>query len=682
MTESRPLPISSRLAKTPSSKPQFGVELTYRGQPLLLSDPKACRAMVALMDMGAVLGGAASHYGGPAALAEMVSVCYALAFQRAQEKKREWYEEFHLINDAGHCENLFYAVKANYGFAKLDLKALRGFRSIQSPLTGHGEVHRFPEGVYLSNGPLGSSLPQAQGLAFADRLAGIQRTTIAIISDGACFEGEAKEAFAAIAGLAQKGRLNPFVSILSDNNTKLSGRIDEQAFSLQPMFRSFREQGWCVIHLEDGNNLSLALDKIDEAISIAESNPYQPVLVHAKTLKGIGTKSTADSSSGGHGFPLKDTKSLREFVTEIFGDSKVPGEFLNWVEELIALDEKVKRSPADPKPSMVAPETRYEKIQVGVGKALVRKREEGLPIVCITSDLPGSTGTQPFGKAFPRSFVDVGVAEANMVSMAVGLSKVGYIPVVDTFSQFGTTKGALPLIMASLSQAPLIAIYSHTGFQDAADGASHQAISYFAMTSAIPHVDVYALTSSMEAETLISQAVDRHQRTLSSGGVPSSSIFFLGREDFASRWLPENYDYQLGKAQLIMDTSKSHSECVLIVAAGSLLQEALLASERLSSQGFGALVVNPSIINRPDLETILPLLKKSKGRLVTVEDHHLSCGMGSQLVHTLALAGEKFSLRSLGIKEFGQSAYKALELYQKHQLDSEAIALAGLELLK
>ena len=79
-------------------------------------------------------------------------------------------------------------------------------------------------------------LPQSQGLAVADKVAGNDRVTICTVSDGASMEGEAKEAFAAIPGLASKGRLNPFVMIISDNDTKLSGRITKDAYSMEPTF--------------------------------------------------------------------------------------------------------------------------------------------------------------------------------------------------------------------------------------------------------------------------------------------------------------------------------------------------------------------------------------------------------------------------------------------------------------
>ena len=163
--------------------------------------------------------------------------------------------------------------------------------------------------------------------------------------------------------------------------------------------------------------------------------------------------------------------------------------------------------------------------------------KKGLPIVSVSADLQGSTGVAAFRKEFPQACFEVGVAESNMVSMGVGLSKQGFIPVVDTFSQFAVTKGALPLIMSGLSQGPVIGIFSHTGFQDAADGASHQALTYFAKTASIPYVDVYALSCAEEAYQLVGQAVERFASDRKAGRTPRSQIFFLGRETyFAKVW--------------------------------------------------------------------------------------------------------------------------------------------------
>lgn len=669
------------LAPTPKNDPQFAQDVqTQNGAKISVADPRATRAMVALMDMEAVLGGAASHWGGPSAFAELMSALHGLVFHESRTRQKAWYELFHLINDAGHCENGLYALKANYGFADLSLDSLKGFRSIHSKLTGHGESHLFPEAVLLSNGPLGSSLPQAQGLCLGDAWAKNSRITVATISDGACMEGEAREALAAIPGLARRGYMAPFVLIISDNNTKLSGRIDEESFSMQPTFASLSTLGWEVLELKEAHNLQACTQTLEQALNIAQKNPHKPVAVHAHTIKGYGVKSTEQSASGGHGFPLKDPKELRAFLQEIYQGEVVPQEFLKWTQELESKWEKKQISQTSDS-SVHAPSVKKEKVQVGVTAALNLAREQGLPVVSISSDLPGSTGLAGFHKKHPEASLDVGVAESNMISTAAGLSKLGYIPVVDTFSQFGVTKGALPMIMASLSQAPIIAIFSHAGFQDAADGASHQALSYIAMTSAIPHTDVYCLTSSSEAKALVGQALQEFYELKKLGQVPRSKIFFLGREDFPQSFLPENTAYELGKAQVVFDNSPDFNTKVTLVAAGALLPQALKAAQLLESNKVGSIVVNPSIINHPDVDTLVECLEKSSGNLITIEDHQIKGGVGSLVIQALAMEKIPLNVTSLGVcDEFGQSAYKAEELYKKHGLDAEAIVQAAIKL--
>lgn len=656
---------------------KFKVKVKLKsGDELEVADPRATRAMVALMDAEAVMGGAASHWGGPAAFAELMSACHGLMFFAAARDGAIWHERFNFVNDAGHCENGLYALKANYGWADVTLEELRTFRKHGSRLTGHGEAHMFPSGILVSNGPLGSGLPQAQGLALADMWAGRRRTTICAISDGACMEGEARESLAAIPGLASKGKLNPFVMIISDNNTKLSGRIDQDSFPMGPSFNALKDLGWRVIDLHQGQDIVGCALALEKAIKEAEDNPRIPVAVHAHTIKGFGVKKTVESSSGGHGFPLKDPVGLKEFLEEIYSGAEVPTEFIDWSFDLL---KKHEQSQTQGTPS-TGPKS--EKVQAGVSRALIKMREQGYPVVSVSADLQGSTGLADFHKKFPEASLDVGVAEANMISTAVGLSLGGYIPVVDTFSQFGITKGNLPLIMSALSQGPVIAIFSHVGFQDAADGASHQALTYFAATCAIPHTDVHALVASDEAEALVSEAVEHFAHERKSGRVPRTQIFFLGRENFPSTYGPSDLQPKLGSAQIISEKKSSGGLSVTLVAAGALLGQALEAQEMLLAKGVGSIVVNPSQINRPDVKTLAECLKKTNGFLVTVEDHQVIGGMGAILVHALSQAGCSFQLRSLGVRDsFGCSAYQALDLYREHEMSASAIAAAALEMV-
>jgi transketolase len=320
-----------------------------------------------------------------------------------------------------------------------------------------------------------------------------------------------------------------------------------------------------------------------------------------------------------------------------------------------------------------------EKIQTGISKAMINAFKKGLPVISVTSDLPGSTGVAGFRKEFPQASLDMGVAESNMVSAAAGLSKQGYIPVVDTFAQFGVTKGALPLTMAMLSEAPVIGVFSHTGFQDAADGASHQALSYMSMLASIPGVDLYSLCSSEEADALMTQVIEKFAFDRVAGKKPNSSIFFLGRENFPKSFKNEknNIAYNLAELQILADNSNS-TKTVALLTTGSLVGEALQASEKLKSKNIGSIVLNQNCLNRINTDVLSNVLSRCDGRIVTVEDHQVLMGLGTIVAHQLAQANVPFKMKSLGVHgEFGQSAYNAIDLYRKHGIDSDAIVKAA-----
>jgi transketolase len=656
------------------------------GSTLAVACPRATRLMVGLMDMNATVKGAACHYGGPAALAELMSAIHGLMFLATP-----WKEHYHFVNDAGHTENGVYALKANYGYAGLTLEDLTHFRSITSKLTGHGESHLFPEGVAVSNGPLGSSIPVAQGLAMADRLADRARTTICVISDGAMMEGEAKEAITAIPGLAAKGLTAPFVLVISDNNTKLSGRIDADAYSMHPTFAALATLGWDVVRCEHGNDLQQAFTAVETALATAAANPRKPVAVWATTIKGFGVAAAVASPSGGHGFPLTKTEQLPAFLTELNGGAPLTGELAAWQQRILDADAAAKAAkavahgaPVSGEAAKAAPAIKKDKIQSGFPKAMIAAAERGLPVVSVSADLQGSTGVAPFRAKFPQLSFDVGVAEANMISSAAGFSKEGYIPVVDTFVQFGVTKGLLPICMANLSQAAVIAVFSHTGFQDAADGASHQGLMYLAMTGAIPHVQQYCPASAEEAEWAMGFAIDRFVRQRRAGEHPDTVLFFCGRENFPVSIRPAGQAYAWGAAMAVADTTAGKATSVVISATGSLVGHAIHAADQLAAAGIGAIVLNNATPNAPDLSAHRQALAKAGSRLVTVEDHQRIGGAGAMLVAALAAEGGPVpALAILGVHgEFGQSAYTADELYAKHGIGVAGIVAAATRLAR
>jgi glutamyl-tRNA synthetase len=724
----KPLPLKSSLASNPTVKePLF----KRPGSPFLV-EPKALRSLLAIMNMHAAVGGAACHYGGPSAFAEIVSALYGLIFHEALEKKKNWYDLYHIINDAGHCENIHYAVKACYQFAGLKISDLWKFRSIDSPLSGHGESHLFPQGVLLSNGPLGSAFPQSQGLSLGDALQGSSRVTITLISDGALMEGEAKEALAAIPGFASRRSTAPYVLIISDNNTKLSGRIDEDSFSLQPTLESLSVLGWQVEFLEQGHDLDKCYQALTQSIQKAQAHPEKPVVLWVKTIKGYGHKAWERSPSGGHGFSLTVADQLPSFLEELWAPQAVPEEFQRWCKDLTQKAPQVQKAPQkESQPAGFVESTGsgestnssapvvFAKIQEGVSKALIQAAQEGLPVISVTSDLPGSTGVLKFRKEFPTHSLDVGISESNMISTASGLAKVGYIPVVDTFAQFGVTKGALPLLMSSLSQAPVIGFFSHIGFQDAADGASHQSLNYLAFTLGLPSVEVWSLSSAEEAESLVGQAVREYYECVLAGKTPPSYLFFLGRESFPVSYqflrktspslksqndssLQERHLYpqgsdssKTGKSSLSngddfgnrCDQAKKYSfrshrhdyqggvsAQVLLIVMGSLIPEALEAAKQLEKESIFVDIIHPGYLTHPDLKMLSVLLKKVEGRVVFVEDHQKVGGFAQHWISVFVQNRLPVVPEVLGVSGvFGRSAYTAQELYQHYGVSSSHI---------
>ena len=215
------------------------------------------------------------------------------------------------------------------------------------------------------------------------------------------------------------------------------------------------------------------------------------------------------------------------------------------------------------------------------------------------------------------------------------------------------------------------AVFSHTGFQDAADGASHQSLTYLSAVSSIPNTKVVIVSCSEEAEAFMYEAIKDIATKREKGEKVSSYIFFVGRENFPKTLGVK--DYSIASAQVLAEGSDG-----AIVSSGPTLYKAIKAAELLKEKGKSVSVINSGLVNYPDTETIR---KHLNGKLITVEDHQIIGGLGSQLVMTLKQQGEEFKYKGLGVcGHFGQSAYVADQLYAKAGLDENAIVEAFLAL--
>src|SRR5262249_132699 len=152
-----------------------------------------------------------------------------------------------------------------------------------------------------------------------------------------------------------------------------------------------------VLDLHAAHDLQACVTTVEQALRQARANPRAPVAIHARTLKGFGVQKTVASNSGGHGFPLKDPSELPAFLAEIYTGHEVPEAFRAWMKDLEdqVAQKKAQKKTANaqagaqhPANAQAHAQHHTEKVQAGVSRALIRKREEGLPIVSISADLP------------------------------------------------------------------------------------------------------------------------------------------------------------------------------------------------------------------------------------------------------------------------------------------------------
>jgi len=174
---------------------------------------------------------------------------------------------------------------------------------------------------------------------------------------------------------------------------------------------------------------------------------------------------------------------------------------------------------------------------------------------------------------------------------------------------------------------------------------------------------------------LMYQAIKRQAEDRKAGKDGESYIFFVGRENYPIYWL-DNATYPFGSAQVTQEGSD-----VVLIGCGTLFSKAVEAGKLLAAKGVKATVINNPFVNRVDLATIGAAVKKC-GKVVTIEDHQLVCGMGAQISHALSTNGIPHAMKSLGIDdEFGQSAYMAEHLYEMHGMTGPKMAEAALALL-
>ena len=299
------------------------------------------------------------------------------------------------------------------------------------------------------------------------------------------------------------------------------------------------------------------------------------------------------------------------------------------------------------------------------GKALAELGAEFDNLVVLDADLAGATKTGTFQKVFPERHFDCGIAEANMICVAAGMSTTGLVPFASSFAMFAAGR-AYEQVRNSIGYPNLNVKIgaTHGGISVGEDGASHQCCEDFGLMRTIPGMVVMSPADDVEARAMVRAAYEHVGPVYMRFGRAAVPVIH-----------EEGMSFTIGKGETLRD-----GKDVAIIANGLLVAEALTAAEELAAAGIDAMVINMATIKPLDEELVLAAAKKC-GKIITAEEHSIIGGLGEAVC---SLLSEKLPtvVRRIGVNdEFGHSG-PAVDLLKAFGLSAEHIVEVAKELCK
>lgn len=308
-------------------------------------------------------------------------------------------------------------------------------------------------------------------------------------------------------------------------------------------------------------------------------------------------------------------------------------------------------------PKLYADDVEFEPIRAGFGRGLKAAGETNPNVVALCADLTESTQMHLFRDAFPKRFIEVGIAEQNLVTVASGLARAGKTPFTSSYAAFSPGRNWEQIrTTATLNNQPVKIVGSHAGVSVGPDGATHQMLEDIALMRVLPNMVVVAPGDSIEAE--------KATKLIAENGKPT--YLRLAREKtpiFSTKDSP----FELGKAYVLKE---GHD--VSLFGTGTMTYQLLIAAKLLEEKGINAEVVHVPTIKPLDTHTLLASVRKT-GRVVTAEEAQAAGGFGSAVSELLSET-LPVPIKRIGMQDrFGESGTPA-ELLDYFGFTGEKIA--------
>jgi transketolase len=541
----------------------------------------------------------------------------------------------------GHAAPLLYAAWAAAGaFPREDLLSLRLF---SSDLEGH-PTPRLPF-VDVATGSLGQGLAAGVGIALNARRIGSGYRTYVLLGDGESAEGAVWEA----AQVAAHYGLDNLCG-LTDVNALGQSRRTQFAHDVDAFVTRWRAFGWHAVAV-DGHDL----EAIQAALAEARATSGRPTMIVARTLKGKGVALVEDQD-GWHGKPIKKGPDFDGAIADL------ERQRVETADPPPVIPRPPARRDERPLPDFAArlPTPAYAKgdqvaTREAYGQALVALGAIDDRVVALDADVSNSTFSEHFERAYPDRFYQTFIAEQVMVGAAMGLAARGAVPFPSSFACF-LERASDFIRMAGISNSNVKLAGSHAGVSIGQDGPSQMALEDLAMMRAVPNAVVLYPCDGVSGQRLVALAASTPGPVYIRTTRPKTAVLYDAAEPFA-----------IGGSKALR---QGEADVVTIVAAGITVFEALDAHDRLAGDGIGIRVIDAYSIQPIDREGIRAAAAATGGRVITVEDHYATGGLGDAVSE--ALADCRCDVRRLAVREIPRSGAPD-ELLDRYGISARAI---------
>jgi transketolase len=418
--------------------------------------------------------------------------------------------------------------------------------------------------------------------------------------------------------------------------------------------RRWNAFGWHAIVI-DGHNLNQILDALDEA----RQTKGRPTMILAETVKGKGVSFVA-GKDGWHGKPFKKGEELDRALAELDAQVvKLPPSTPN-PPSLVRKPASRPRGVETAKP--IAPPSYTLGDQVATreayGTALAKLGDADPRVVALDADVKNSTFSDRFEKAHPERFYQNFIAEQVMVGAAMGLAARGAIPYPSTFACF-LSRAADFVRMAAISNVSIKLAGSHAGISIGEDGPSQMALEDLAMYRAEPNYTVFYPCDAVSTERLMALMHDHPGPAYMRTSRPKTPVIYSNEETFT-----------VGGLKVLRESA---GDVATVIGCGVTVFEALKAYDELRAAGTMIRVIDLYSVAPVDRAGLTAAGKATKGRLITVEDHYASGGIGDAVAE--AVAADGLTVHRLAVREIARSG-KPEELLERYGISASHIVKA------